>query len=160
MRIGTGTLSEGFLDGGLGSNNPTKILLNEVGEVFAETRSISCIISIGTGKSDVIEAKAPGLFQKMIPTDLINALKHMSTDCEDIARDIESKFSASPNLYFRFNVERGLQDVGLEEWKELGNIKAKTIQYLEERSTKEKVNQAALALSNNERKCSVRDIGI
>jgi hypothetical protein len=160
LRIGTGALSEEFLDGGLGSNNPTKILLNEVGEVFDKTRSISCIISIGTGKADVIEAKAPGFFQKVIPTDLIEALKCMSTDCENIAREMESRFSTSPNLCFRFNVDQGLQDVGMEEWKELGNIKAKTIQYLEEPSIKEKVDQAALALSNNVRKCSVRDIGI
>jgi patatin-like phospholipase/acyl hydrolase len=41
LKIGTGALAEEFVDGGLGSNNPTKILLHEVRKVFAKTRSVS-----------------------------------------------------------------------------------------------------------------------
>ncbi|RFN46273.1 ankyrin repeat-containing protein [Fusarium flagelliforme] len=156
LRIGQGILQEEFLDGGIGSNNPTKIMIDEVGSIYPE-RSISCIISIGTGRPDVTEVKAPSFFQRVIPMELIDALKDMATDCEAIALEMKNKFRECPNLYFRFNVEHGLEDIRLDNWQELGNIKAKTVQYLAEHKTK--VNEAALALFRNEAQCSVKDLG-
>jgi hypothetical protein len=156
LKIGQGIMQEEFLDGGMGSNNPTKILIGEIGSIY-DKRSVSCIISIGTGRADVIEVKAPSLFQRLIPRELIDALKDMATDCEATAFEMSERFRKCPNLYFRFNVEQGLQNVELDGWEELGNIKAKTIQYLDEHKTT--VNEAAHALIRNEAKCSVKDLG-
>ena len=60
----------------------------------------------------------------------IDALKRMATDCEKTEVDMSKKVLKRPGVYFRFNVERGLQEVGMEEWKELGNITSKTNEYL------------------------------
>lgn len=41
------------------------------------------------------------------------------------------RFEDKPNVYFRFNVEIGLETIGLDEWKRLGEIQGKTIDYME-----------------------------
>jgi len=145
-RIGPGGMEEEFLDGGLGSNNPADILITEAIKIFGPRRPVSCILSIGTGKADVTEFKSPGFFQRAIPTALIDALKDMTLDCERVAQRLDERFTERPGIYFRFNVEQGLQNIGLEEWKELGNIKAKTIQYLQDSNSEQRVKAAAHAL--------------
>jgi len=86
----------------------------------------------------------------------------MATDCEDIAREMDEKFLNNPGIYFRFNVEHGLQNIGLEEWMELGNIKAKTVAYLQDPREDRKTTEAATALNNNDtsRECALSTIGI
>ncbi|KAF1988581.1 FabD/lysophospholipase-like protein [Aulographum hederae CBS 113979] len=109
------TFFKQFLDGGLGSNNPTKILLEEMVKIYGD-RDVSCIVSIGAGKAKIMEYKAPGWFGKLIPMDLIDALKNMATDCEETESDMSRRFLKRPGVYFRFNVEQGLEEVGMEEW--------------------------------------------
>jgi predicted acylesterase/phospholipase RssA len=129
LKMGDKNAEEQFLDGGLGSNNPSMKLLEEMVEIYGD-RDISCIVSIGAGMANIIEYKEPGFFGKVMPTDLAVALKDMVTDCEDTAKAMSKKFLKRPGVYFRFNVEHGLENVGLEEWKELGNITEKTNAYL------------------------------
>jgi predicted acylesterase/phospholipase RssA len=148
LKIGPNHAQEEFLDGGMGSNNPTKLLMEEVVKTFGQQDPVACIISIGTGKTNIIEVKTPGFFQKVLPTELINALRSMTTDCETVEGEVSQRFSANPGIYFRFNVEHGLENVSLEEWKELGNIKAKTIAYLGDYRIAGSVNKAVVALCN------------
>lgn len=51
-------------------------------------------------------------------------------------------------LYCRFNVENGLTKIKLDEYKKLGQIKALTIQYLQEPWIEERVKQASHFLYN------------
>ncbi|KAL9622655.1 MAG: hypothetical protein Q9160_002965 [Pyrenula sp. 1 TL-2023] len=129
LRIGHKTAQEEFLDGGLGFNNPSKILLDEMVKLYGD-QDISCIVSIGAGKTNITEYKMQSFFGKLIPTELIDVLKNMAVDCEETEVEMSKKFLKKPGVYFRFNVEHGLQGVGLEEWKELGNITSKTNEYL------------------------------
>jgi hypothetical protein len=158
LKIGAQYAQEEFLDGGLGSNNPTKLLMEEIVTTLDQKCPVACIISIGTGKPKIIEFKTPGLFQKTLPTDLINALKNMTTDCETVEREVRQRFSTNPGIYFRFNVEHGLENVSLEEWKELGNVKAKTIAYLGDHKIAGSVNEAVLALCNRSPRLTVSDL--
>src|SRR4051812_40396684 len=63
-----------FIDGGMGRNNPSRVLLDEAKENF-EDRDIGCLISIGTGQAETISIEKPGLFQRIIPTDITDAVK-------------------------------------------------------------------------------------
>ncbi|KAJ7032992.1 FabD/lysophospholipase-like protein [Mycena alexandri] len=126
IKIGRG---QHFIDGGLGSNNPSKVVLDEAKRVFPN-RQIGCIVSIGTGQGGIISIDRPGFFQRLIPTDVIEALQGIATDCEAKHEEMLALFDNSPNTYFRLNVEQGMQNIKLSEWEKLSNVEAHTAQYM------------------------------
>jgi predicted acylesterase/phospholipase RssA len=104
IEIGRG---QPFIDGGLGQNNPSRVVLDEVNALFRAC-PIGCLVSIGTGQAKIISIKKPGFLQQVVPTDVIEALKGISTDCEVTHQDMQCLFAKSPNTYFRLNVEQGM----------------------------------------------------
>jgi len=127
-----------FIDGGLGCNNPSKLVLKEAKVVFP-THQIGCLVSIGTGQAKVISFKTSGFFQQVVPTDVADVLKAIATDCEATHEDIVSLFANSPNTYFRINVDQGMQDIQLSEWEKMTNVEAHTMQYLRREEVGEKL---------------------
>ena len=124
MQVGNPPVA--YVDGGLGYNNPIRVLIDETSHIWP-SRQIGCIVSIGTGASvsrDFGRTLKP-LFDK---------IKEMATDTENVAREIEKemkhKHGNEQKVYFRFNVQQGLEQVGLEECKEMGRIKVATQDYL------------------------------
>jgi hypothetical protein len=107
-----------------------RYLIQEAGKEFGPKRTVSCIVSIGTGKPKVAGFKAPGLFQRVVPLELIKVLADMATDSETEASTMKTRFENCAGLYHRLNVERGLEEVSLEEWEKLGDVKAHTMAYL------------------------------
>ena len=134
-----------FIDGGLGRNNPSKLVLAEAKVVFP-TRQIGCLVSIGTGQAEIISINKPGFLQQIFQTDVIKALKAISTDCEATHEDMLLLFANSPNTYFRLNVEQGMQGIELFEWEKLANVRAHTVQYLRRNEMNEKLSLIANAL--------------
>ena len=57
-------------------------------------------MSIGTGQAEVISIGTLGFFQQIVPTDVSDALKAISTDCEATHEDMLLLFPNSPNIYF------------------------------------------------------------
>jgi len=103
-----------FIDGGLGRNNPSKLVLAEAKVVFP-TRQIGCLVSIRTGQAEIISINKLGFLQQIFQTDVIKALRAISTDCEATHEDMLLLFANSPNTYFRLNVEQGMQGIELFE---------------------------------------------
>ncbi|KFY84702.1 hypothetical protein V500_09074, partial [Pseudogymnoascus sp. VKM F-4518 (FW-2643)] len=130
IAIGEEGMEEVFIDGGLGCNNPVRYLVEEAAKEFGSDRKVNCIISIGTGKPKVAGFKAPGIFQRAIPLELIDVLKKMATDSEVEASRMEGRYQNCPGLYHRLNVEQGLQMVSLEEWEKLAEVRTHTKAYL------------------------------
>jgi hypothetical protein len=91
---------------------------------------VSCVVSIGTGEVGAKAYAQPKGFAKVLPITLINVLKDISTNCGVKAESYEKRFAASPGLYFRFNVNVGLEDVSLDEWNRLGLVRAATQNYM------------------------------
>jgi hypothetical protein len=93
-----------------------------------EGRRIGCIVSIGTG---VPSLKPVG--DSLVP--VLEALKAIATDTEDIAQQFADELAhhngPEEPAYFRFNVEHGLENVELEEWKSMGQVKITTNNYLQ-----------------------------
>ena len=122
--------NQSFIDGVMAHNNPTSLALREVARVFPNGR-LACVLSLGTGKSETISIpKKRHVIQRMLPLDVIMAIQKIATECESVHQTVEHRFSNTPGVYFRFNVEQGLQAVSLSDWERLADVEAHTRQYL------------------------------
>lgn len=146
MLIGDPGLQEEFIDAGMGCNNPTRYLVEEAQKEFGTERTVSCIVSIGTGKPKVAGFKAPGLFQRVLPLELIKVLADMATDTETEASTMKDRFKNCSDLYHRLNVERGLEEISLEEWDKLGDVKQHTMAYLSNEAISQGIDTIVNAL--------------
>jgi hypothetical protein len=144
--IGDPGLQEEFIDPGIGYNNPVRYLVEEAGKEFGPERTVSCIVSIGTGNPKIAGFKAPGLLQRVLPLELIKVLADMATDTEVKASAIEARFQNCPGLYYRLNVERGLKEVSLSEWDKLGDVKQHTMAYLNNNAVSRRIDVIVDAL--------------
>ncbi|KAF2741815.1 FabD/lysophospholipase-like protein [Sporormia fimetaria CBS 119925] len=141
-----------FVDGALGANNPIVEVEDEAAEIWSSEhgeiqRQVKCCISVGSGD--------PGT--KAINDQLLGFL---SETLKDIAVETERTVTMfisrwrhhfDKNRYFRFNVQQGLQDVGLAEHKEQGLIEAVTEDYLTHQEQKARMRQCVLNLK--QRRC-------
>lgn len=114
-----------FVDAGFGYNNPCRVLVDEAKAQFPK-RSQLHVLSIGTGLGDVVTINDSRV-------SILKALKNMATTSKKVARDLDKQFDGDgKSLYQRFNVDRGLEDITLADWKKASNISAHTNNYLEE----------------------------
>jgi len=132
-------LKEVFIDGGFGCNNPVSQLIEEAGRVFHDRR-IACIVSIGTGQAETIGLPSPDVSQRLLPTKLVDVLWKMAVDCEAEAERVEKQFRSTPGIYFRLNVEQGLQQVLVAEWQKISEVTQHTKTYLQKELITQKVN--------------------
>ena len=114
------------------------MVLDEAKALFG-ARQIGCLVSVGTGQAEVIGIKKPWLFQQIIPTDVIDALRAITTDCKATHEEMSRRFTNVPNTYFRLNVEQGMQGMELSKWEKLGNVEAHTVQYMRGNEVDEKL---------------------
>ncbi|KLJ13097.1 hypothetical protein EMPG_11945 [Blastomyces silverae] len=120
-----------FADGGLGANNPVDEMEGEAANIWCpETGDlkplVKCFISIGTGN--------PGkeAFEDSIYKFLGKTMVDIATETEATEKKFIARWAKhfDEKRYFRFNVEQGLQNIGLEEYEKKGRIKAVSEQYL------------------------------
>lgn len=124
MQIGNPSVA--YVDGGLGYNNPIRALIEEKSHIWPY-RETGCVVSVGTG---VHAPKDVGRTFK----PLFDKIREIATDTENVAREFEEemkyKHGAEQRIYYRFNVQNGLDQVRLEEWKEFDRITVATQDYL------------------------------
>jgi hypothetical protein len=141
-------------NGGTEWNNPTSEAIAEAYKIWPN-RPIGCLLSIGTGLEKAIKlsdgnessSEIYGQLSHMLTLktsfqlEIANYCVASSISCEKIHRDISSQFPdriTSYKNYFRLNVLQGISDVGLEEWKRVGDIIALTESYMEHEEIKER----------------------
>lgn len=139
-------MEEEFIDGAFGCNNPTKQLIKEALQEFPPDSVVGCIVSIGTGRMKVSDFQKPSGFQNVLPIDLVGVLARMATDTDVIARELHARYHACPGLYHRFNVDRGLEDVSLEEWKKRGIVKTHTERYIHQEDIDRNIDAVVQAI--------------
>lgn len=149
IQIQQNGLTEEFLDGSFGSKNPTKLLLNEAAEVFGPNSEVSCIVSIGSGKQQPIDISSQSFFHRVVPTQVVSGLKKMAFDGEQIATEVEQKCDSTPHLYFRFDAEEGLDNVGFGQWQKVPEVESWTLDYLRDVDAEKKAVGTAYALYGN-----------
>ncbi|GKT41628.1 calcium-independent phospholipase A2-gamma [Colletotrichum spaethianum] len=112
-----------FVDAGFGYNNPSEVLVDEARRQFPARPRLQ-VLSIGTGLGDVVDIGNSRM-------DIIRALKKMATSSKNVAARMEDQYGDS-DQYFRFNVDRGLEDVTLSDWEKASKISAHTKNYIRE----------------------------
>ena len=145
--IGGPGFSQPFVDGGLGCNNPIAQVLEEAELVFPG-RQIACIISIGAGQAQMISIPKPRRLQRVLPLEVVRAMEAIATDCERSAQNMARRFQGTSNVYFRFNVEQGLQDVGLTRWDRLDEVTAHTEHYVRTVEVDQKLDAAVAIIQS------------
>jgi hypothetical protein len=124
----------------LGANNPVDEVEGEASDIWcSETGDlkplVKCFISIGTGN--------PG--KKAIEDNMLKFLSGTLVDIATQTENTERRFIAKSRQhfdekrYFRFNVDQGLQNIGLAEYQEQGAIEAATDGYLDHQAQKFRV---------------------
>jgi hypothetical protein len=113
-----------FVDAGFGYNNPCEVLIEEAGRRFPGRDDMQ-IISIGTGLGDVVSI---GDTRRSI----LSALKKMATTSSKVAARLDDRFGGD-GRYVRLNVEKGLEDTTLSDWKKASSISAHTRNYLSDK---------------------------
>ena len=158
---------EPFIDGGMGRNNPINQVLEEA-ELMFPHQDIACIVSIGAGQAQTISVPNPRppkpLFQWLLPSNVlplhvVDAMRKIATDCEESAHDAAQRFEHTPGIYFRFNVDQGLQDIGLEQWDRLDEVRAHTQQYIRMADVNLSLKAAVGSICGRERVVPTAHIG-
>lgn len=123
--------ARGFADGGFGANNPVDEVEGEAANIWCPATGdlkplVKCFISIGTGNP----GKNP--FEDSMLEFLRGTVVQIATETEATEKRFIARWAKhfDEKRYFRFNVEQGLQNIGLEEYKKKGAIEAASEGYL------------------------------
>jgi hypothetical protein len=141
--IAIGDFGEVFVDGATGANNPVAEVWNEAKDVWPREPfedNIKCLVSIGTG----VPSLAP--FGKNV-LEIGQVLLAIATETEKTAERFarDKARLGDEGRYFRFSVLRGLEDIGLEEYKQKNAIVAATSRYIQSQD----VHRQMKACGNN-----------
>ncbi|CAE6383013.1 unnamed protein product [Rhizoctonia solani] len=117
-----------YIDAGITNNNPIRRLISEARLVWPG-RSIGHILSLGTGQKEAIHLPRAGMIPKLQLFKVLHLLQRIATDCERVHQEVYGEFAAG--TYFRFNVDRGLEGVGLDEWNSIETISFRTLAYMQ-----------------------------
>lgn len=131
--IGRKWAKQEFINAELGANNPISYLFQEKQKIWIRKDNwpppeIGCVVSIGSGKDSVISLEseseptggvinwAKSYFTERptedLSTKLYGVMLRIAKDCERKHQEIESSYGENDEkIYFRFNVEQGMQDV-------------------------------------------------
>ncbi|KAF2797701.1 FabD/lysophospholipase-like protein [Melanomma pulvis-pyrius CBS 109.77] len=130
MTFGTPRVS--YLDGGVGFNNPCAEV-DYAAKALWEGRSIGVIVSVGTGLQSIPSVKKMASWLPFgLGTDisLASALVGMATNTARVDNEMKRMYYNTSTAYFRFDVDRGLANVSLEQWMKEDEMAALTEQYM------------------------------
>ncbi|KAF2625508.1 FabD/lysophospholipase-like protein [Macroventuria anomochaeta] len=146
--IAVGRFGEEFVDGATGANNPVREMWDQAqlawGPEPLEGR-VKCLVSIGTG--------VPSL--KPFKDDVLHVGKTLvaiATETEQTAERFrrERPLLDSTGRYYRFNVDRGLEDIGLEEAKKVKEMAAATRRYIATQAVHKQMQACAGSIAGRE----------
>ncbi|KAF2022646.1 FabD/lysophospholipase-like protein, partial [Setomelanomma holmii] len=126
--IAVGRFGEAFVDGATGANNPVREVWDQAQLAWGPEPlegKVKCLVSIGTG--------VPSL--KPFKDDVLHigeTLIAIATETEQTAERFrrERQLLDSTGRYYRFNVVRGLEEIGLEEAAKVKEMAAATRRYI------------------------------
>lgn len=132
MQFGTPKVT--YLDGGVGFNNPCAEV-DYAAKALWENRSIGVIVSVGTGLQSLSSVKKMATWLPFgLGTDisLATALAGMATSTARVDNEMRRMYSSSDTQYYRFDVDRGLANISLEQWMKEDEMASLTEQYMQD----------------------------
>jgi hypothetical protein len=148
IKIGPANSGVDYFDASFGYNNPIDQVIDEAELIFGADRKVACIVSIGAGETGEAKYSKPVTFQRRRPTALIDVLQKISTNSEATAERFERRLARIPGMYQRLNVNLGLKDVELEEWKKFGEVREHTQNYMKLESVSLKIDKIVEILTD------------
>ncbi|KAG9047584.1 hypothetical protein FS837_001900 [Tulasnella sp. UAMH 9824] len=130
-----------YSDGGMGYNNPTKLVLQEAQSLWGPDQEIGCLLSLGTGSVDSFMRVISSSFDLF---DFVGIFKSMADSCDGVHQEMKSNRLVTP-FYCRFNPTM-TENVSLDEWKKLEDLEEIAKNYLY--TNRRKVAAFARAMSN------------
>ncbi|PVI00123.1 FabD/lysophospholipase-like protein [Periconia macrospinosa] len=130
MTFGTPRVT--YLDGGVGFNNPCAEV-DYAAKALWEGRSIGVIVSVGTGLQSIPSVKKMASWLPFgLGTDiaLASALAGMATGTARVDNEMKRMYYNTSTKYYRFDVDRGLANVSLEQWMKEDEMAALTELYM------------------------------
>lgn len=130
MQFGTPKVT--YLDGGVGFNNPCAEV-DYAAKALWEGRSIGVVVSVGTGLQSIPSVKKMASWLPFgLGTDisLASALAGMATSTQRVDNELKRMYNNSDTKYYRFDVDRGLANISLEQWMKEDEMAALTEQYM------------------------------
>lgn len=132
-----------YVDGALGNNNPIRSVWTEAQSIWCAEKGqlepmVKCLVSIGTGNSG-LSSVGEGI------KGFLRTLKDIATETENTTAQSLSQHRSllDQQRYFRYNVDQGLQDVGLEEYRKQALIESATRAYLANELQKRSLRECA-----------------
>lgn len=145
--IAVGRFDEELVDGATGANNPVWEVWNQAQLLWGPPleNKLKYLVSIGTG--------VPSL--KPFQNDVFHigdTLAAIATETEQTAERFRRDKSDLDNRgqYYRFNVDRGLEDIGLEESKKKKEIAAATRRYVASQGVLKQMQACADSMARRE----------
>ncbi|KAJ1304319.1 hypothetical protein OPQ81_005479 [Rhizoctonia solani] len=139
--IGELGLKRSFVGGEIGCSNPIVHVLSEVKRLYPD-RHVACILSVGAGHARTIQVPDPSPLQRIFRTRDVVVMKQMVTDGERVAEEMEARFKATSEVYFRFNVDQGMQSMLPGCWEQLAEVSEHTKCYLHKPTIERNIEQA------------------
>lgn len=145
--IAIGPVPEEFVNGPLGANNPVRTLWNQAQDVWGDQLHgrLQCIVSIGTGVPALVPVRddLSGIWA---------TYRELVTETEMTAEQFRRDKSNldDEGRYYRFNVDQGLEEKGLEESKKKKEIAAATQRYFESQAVFKQLQACANSIAGRE----------
>ncbi|KAH9215100.1 acyl transferase/acyl hydrolase/lysophospholipase, partial [Leptodontidium sp. 2 PMI_412] len=130
-----------WIDAGMGFNNPARVIFEETGSLYGDARGhldhnkhISVFLTLGTGFKNVVRLDAETRKEKIsakfrVPLKAIEVMQDIVTGTENVHTSLRKAFERKSDIYHRFNVEQGLQDVELYDYQQTEAMEADTENY-------------------------------
>ena len=143
-----------FHDDGAGDFNPSIIALDEAVVNEWPGREVGVFISLGTGKRPRGSDANSALWYEGFLGEFAEARRKLIAKiegCEKIHEKMKKEHLArrgvNPENYYRFNVEVGVGEFGMNEWNRLADISTNTKRYLSRNEENRMVQSAAAKLA-------------
>jgi predicted acylesterase/phospholipase RssA len=140
-----------YVDGALGANNPVEQVESEASDFWCRENGdlkplVKCFVSIGTGNP----GKKP--IEDRVDKFISETLVGIATETEKTAALFIKRWRQHyhERRFFRFNVEQGLQEVGLAEHDKRGIIETATAQYMTEAAQESRVRECVQNLKEKQ----------
>ncbi|KAJ7101080.1 FabD lysophospholipase-like protein [Mycena epipterygia] len=135
MEIVLAGLKQQYIDGCVGNNNPTSLVVEEAKQLYP-THPIVLVASLGTGHPETIQIP-----RSQSLNTIAQVMKNIATDCEKTHEDNVRRFQSTANTYFRFNVQQGMQVLEPKDWNKLTEVSAHIDSYLRTGDAKFKLTE-------------------
>ncbi|KAG8793095.1 hypothetical protein FRC12_003900 [Ceratobasidium sp. 428] len=159
FQIGEKSLvSEWLVGGDVACSNPTWHVLAEFSALHPDLH-VASIVCIGAGHARTIQIPKPNPLHRLMPTNVLMAMKDIATDSERVAQEISARFQTTSDVYFRFSVDQGMQNARMSRWQEKSEVAAHTRTYMQKAEVNGQIDKAAQSLAASKGMIGGADIG-